>query len=256
MLVLNDFSTISLEELKERSSLLKRHETKYLIDKGILLDVLETLKNHYDILAIGPEGNQNKIFTYESCYFDSECRWSYRQHHQGKRLRAKVRTRAYLDSDDMTYFEVKLKKWTQTFKYRLPIDREEHGTIGEQSQQFMQEKYSKLYKQTLEHSLSPLMSIRYKRITLVHKTDKERLTIDIWCTFDNDSKSFVLENSVIMESKSDKINSASKQILKSHGIWTIGSCSKYCLWNIVLNGVKYNRFKGLMKKIGKIEKKQ
>ena len=122
MKILDAFSPISLEKLKERTALLKRHETKYLVEKDKLFDVLETLKEYYHILEIG----QKRIFEYESCYFDTEDKMNYFQHHQGKRHRVKVRTRAYVDSKDLTYFEVKLKKKTQTFKYRIPIDRDNH----------------------------------------------------------------------------------------------------------------------------------
>ena len=116
------FDAINLVELEERSKLLKRNETKYLVHKNQLFSVIDDFIEHYDILEI----NGNRLFHYDSCYFDTEERWAYLQHHQGKRLRSKIRTRAYLHDDHSTYFEVKLKKQGQTYKYRYPIQRSEH----------------------------------------------------------------------------------------------------------------------------------
>ena len=113
----------------------------------------------------------------------------------------------------------------------------------------MHKKYHEQYDKQLNQNLTAGMMINYKRITLVHKQKKERLTIDLDCTFVNDNKEFTLGNCVIMESKSETKHSDSKYLLKEHGIKTVGSCSKYCLGNIILNGVKFNRFKSLMKTV-------
>lgn len=104
--ILRQYDSLSLAALKKRSNFLKRKETKYLIHQKKLPDVLKLFLDDYDLLEI----DGVSVFTYDSCYFDTDHLRSHHQHHQGKRHRAKMRTRAYVNDPDLTYFEVKLKK--------------------------------------------------------------------------------------------------------------------------------------------------
>jgi len=215
-------------------------------------DILQQIMQDYHILEI----DWKRQFGYDSIYFDSDCRKCYSQHHQGKRHRVKIRTRSYTNDNSLTFFEVKLKKKKKTHKIRFSIPRHEHGQITTSGRSFLDTWYQKMYKKKFEHTLTPNIAVYYDRLTFVHKQSNERLTIDFNLKFDWKNKAHELKNSVIIESKSDQTHGPSKYLLKELGIKSVGSCSKYCIGNIMLNGEKHNRFRELVKKIKKLERGQ
>ena len=97
------FKPISLDEMNS-VALMKRTDTKFVININYLPVVLNTLLKTYQILEI--EGR--RIMNYSSLYFDTEDFKFYLDHHNGRVNRTKIRQRKYVDSD-LTFLEIKKK---------------------------------------------------------------------------------------------------------------------------------------------------
>lgn len=240
--IINAFETISLKEM-ENVSLMKRTDTKFVIHEKHLIEVLESIKDQYRVLEI----NKNRLLPYSSLYFDTPKKKFYIDHHNGKVNRTKVRIRKYIESG-ICFLEIKQKDGKgKTTKSRISIDDFE-PELSENSINFIQ----KITKQNFD--LEPSIWNKFNRITLVNKTAKERLTIDLNLSFkkNNDFKTFT--NLVIIELKQERFTRTSPIVkqLKSKQINPY-SLSKYCIGMIsVYNELKYNRFKKKLIKINKI----
>src|SRR5512147_3050420 len=96
------FEPTDMQALNEKAAMLQRLDNKYIVEAEVLADALPILTRHFDMLEIGGL----RAFSYENCYFDGP-RWeSYFDHHRGRRRRAKVRMRKYLDAG-LCFVEVK-----------------------------------------------------------------------------------------------------------------------------------------------------
>jgi hypothetical protein len=101
---LQDFLTLSLSELNATASYLKRIDRKFLLNGKQFSEVLEDLKQDFQILEIKGQ----KVFSYDNVYMDSEDYFFYNQHQDRKKSRTKIRTRYYIDSN-LAFFEYKQK---------------------------------------------------------------------------------------------------------------------------------------------------
>ena len=101
--LLNHFETVSLDDL-DRVRLLDRKDTKFVFNQIDLPHILEKLKPFYRILEI----NNDRVYTYDTTYFDTDDFQFYVQHHNGSRNRFKVRFRRY-SSNKKLFFEINEK---------------------------------------------------------------------------------------------------------------------------------------------------
>jgi hypothetical protein len=85
--------SVDLQQLDE-VSLLNRIDSKYLLNKNSLDLILPFISENYKVLEIG----NNRIFTYENNYFDTQNLQFYHDHHNGYLNRIKVRSRKYLET--------------------------------------------------------------------------------------------------------------------------------------------------------------
>jgi len=249
---LQDFKTISLTELNATASFLKRIDKKYLISYKQFAKILDELMDDFYVLEI----KGKKIFSYDNIYMDTPDYHFYDQHQNKKKIRTKIRTRYYIDSNS-AFFEFKHKvKWV-TSKYRYEFPSEEHGFMTKGKKRFFEWVWQSMYENTKAPKISPSIETKYKRITLVKKDWTERLTIDFDVRTNDlrDSKStdVELKNLVIVESKSLSKKCKSSEIMKKHKIKKAKSCSKYSLW-VVYSGLakKYDTFANTMREIKKI----
>jgi hypothetical protein len=83
---------------------MKRVDTKFIVHKDQLPQLLDNIHNDYRVLEI----NQNRVMTYKSKYFDTPNAHLYLLHHNGKASRVKVRIRNYVESN-LFFLEVKQK---------------------------------------------------------------------------------------------------------------------------------------------------
>lgn len=241
--IITKFKPITLPGLNE-VALLKRTDTKYILHRNDLIHVLDMVADDYQMLEIGDD----RLMTYNTIYFDTEDNAFFNAHHNGKVHRAKVRKRMYKESD-MCFLEIKKKNGKgQTNKFRTSIDTNHfRDKLTENALSFIHNTISE------EYVLQQKLSNSFQRITLANKERKERITIDVNLSFENDKAAFSLDNLVIIEIKQERVNRKSPivAVLKSqeHRPYRL---SKYCIGMVNLySDIKYNRFK---KKLLTIEK--
>jgi hypothetical protein len=236
--VLSKFQSVDLAGL-DRVKLMNRIDQKFILPERQLNDLLLEILPYYTVLEI--EGKRE--FAYDSLYYDTGNLDLYRDHHNGKPNRVKVRKRDYLDTNT-SYFEIKRKiKGYRTEKYRVRTAM--NDTIGE-------EESSLLQKQDLTHlQLIPSLKIHYRRITLAGIHISERITIDRALAFKNSTCIEQLDGLIIVEVKQDQVKHESPIIgaLRKRRNRPFG-ISKYAL-GVVLLGLnsKTNAFRHKVTKI-------
>ena len=236
---LSGFASISLEEMNG-VSLLKRVDTKFLTTSSELSELLPYLYSDYQILEI----DGNRLMNYSTLYFDTQDLRCYKEHHNGKAKRHKVRIRKYVESD-ICFLEVKEKQNSgMTNKVRCSIDDFE-TSLSTESKQFIEKATKK------DWELKPALHNYFQRFTLVNTQRSERVTIDLGLKYKTDATTKQFKNVVIVEVKQEKQNTRTPiySILKSNRIRTV-SFSKYCMGvSNIFTDIKSNKFKELNLKI-------
>lgn len=246
--ILAKFESISLEEM-DSVKLMERTDTKYVFNIKELPDILEGMLSQYRLLEINNVRNQR----YESLYYDTDDFLLYIKHLRGKKTRYKIRFRRYLDSDGLTFLEIKHKnnKGT-TRKKRVKMPDIESG-IGEQAANFILKNTP--YNPEI---LYPGIWVNYSRMTFINKFSQERLTIDTNLTYKNannsDTNSVTFNELVIAEAKREKAASISQfiRLVRKTGVRE-GSISKYCfgIYNLI-NDIPKNNFKPKVRMVCKM----
>lgn len=232
--LLSSFEPISLKEM-DRVKLMNRVETKFLFGVDRLMEILEELKDDYQVVKI----EENMLPTYRSLYFDNPEFFFYSEHHRERTSRYKVRYRTYLDSN-LSFLEVKHKYKGRTNKKRIKVD-----AVYEDMPTLHRDFLKKM--QVPKSDLQPVMTNRYKRITLVSKHSVERLTLDIDLSFQFGEIQKDLKSIVIAELKQERVTRDSPfyKVVRQKEMRPY-RLSKYCMGIIKLYGqenIKYNRFK-------------
>jgi hypothetical protein len=242
------FDPIGLAALNSKAEMLERLDNKYVLDAAILRGAVAKLIVHFDILEI--EGR--RAFTYDTCYFDDADWQSYFDHHQGRRRRAKVRIRKYVEAR-LCFVEVKLKdKRGTTVKRRLPYDPVKFGVLDETALAYVHRAYFDQYGQQFPHALTRTIDMRYVRMTLVAKEGGERMTIDGRLRFFAPGSSHSVDDDrFILETKSANGNGIADRILRGLHQHPVKHCSKYCTGVAILNrSAKHNKFLPALRKLG------
>jgi hypothetical protein len=231
--ILEEFEPIDLKEM-DAVKLMNRTDTKFLFTMQQFETVLKEVKDQYRVLEV----NGKRLSQYRTLYYDTENLNLYAQHHKGKLNRYKIRHRTYVESDT-GFIEVKFKNNKgRTIKKRIKELLPPSNWEGE-NRLFLTKT------QPFEpNTLIPAIWVNYCRYTLVHKTELERLTIDVNLEFVKDSVTKKLEGLVIAEVKQEKKKpTAFLKMMKKYHIRE-GSISKYCMGiALTCNGVKKNNFK-------------
>ncbi len=231
--IISDFSPISLNEMDD-VKLMSRTDTKFAFKANKLPLLLNKILPFYRVLAI----DGKLIHDYKSLYYDTDDRKFYIDHHNQRVNRNKIRFREYVGSG-LTFLEIKLKNNKgKTIKKRMKVDK-----ISEELTEKQQAYITKTIGKPLE--VSAKQWINFSRITFVHKTQKERLTMDVNLTFENKEHNGDLKQIVIAEVKQERMSRASDfmRVAKEMSILPI-RISKYCMTTLKLNPtLKQNRFK-------------
>ena len=236
---INRFSSISLNEMNS-VALMKRTDTKFIINLSQLILILKKIEKSYKVLEI----KNDRIMSYSSLYFDTIDNKFYKDHHNGKNNRTKIRQRKYVESN-LCFLEVKQKNGKgETKKSRIPVIDFELN-LTKSSKEFI----SKTTNQ--EYNLEPSLWNGFNRITLVNLEGKERVTIDLNLSYNIVDKEKGFENLVIIEVKQERFNRKSEIVKSLKSIrQNPYSISKYCIGMISLyNDLKYNVFKKKLIKI-------
>jgi hypothetical protein len=239
---LQDFESISLKAL-DAFKLMNRVDTKYIFNRSQLVDILDKIKYDYKVLEI----NQQRLFNYESLYFDTPAYNFYFDHHNCRSNRIKVRFRKYVDTGDI-FFEIKKRvKGERTDKYRIKTDAIHHELLAEEMN-LMQSLSLK------EQALENKVWINYKRITLACLSNQERVTIDMDMSFEKGVKLMGFSDLIVAEVKQDRFsrlssftNEMRKNIIPDFRI------SKYAMAVAMMEqGIKNNAFKYKINKLLKV----
>lgn len=230
--ILAKFDPIQLEQMKE-VELMNRTDTKFLIGRSVFASILPELQKGYYALEIKGQ----RMIEYSTLYFDTPDQQFYLDHHNGRGNRFKVRIRNYVSSG-LYFLEIKNKFKGRTDKKRIAVEDFEE-VLKSGSREFIAAVLGE------DPGLVSTLWNYFDRITLVSKTDKERLTIDLNLGFKSENGEISYDNLVIAELKQEKLNRDSLfyQLMKQNGIRP-GGFSKYCIGSITLNEeLKYNNFK-------------
>lgn len=245
--ILQQFSPITLEEMQS-VKLMNRIDTKYLVPRSMLPQILNRLTDNYFVQV----NADRRIALYNTLYYDTADVEMYRVHHDRKLHRQKLRARIYCDTQE-GFCEIKTKNnKRRTKKKRIGIPVSIFGNMLSDSnvQDFVKAKL--WYAPEI---LIPQVENQFNRITLVNRDRSERLTIDSELHFTNrhTGRSCDLPFLVIIELKQDgNIPSYFKNVMLDMRIQP-KRISKYCLGTILTNPtVKSNRFKRKLRYIQKI----
>jgi hypothetical protein len=238
--IISNLKSVSLTEL-ECVSLQNRIDSKYLLSSSMLNNLLPFITENYKVLEI----DDNRIFTYENNYFDTEDLLFYHEHHNGYLNRIKVRSRKYLETGS-SFFEIKKKeKIERTNKIREKTE----GLISVPNQDMIH-KISLMSRKAL-NGIHKVLSNHFNRITFVNNAATERMTLDFNISFADENSEKKLEDIFVLEIKQSKCSehSSINQIIRNNNIRQQGF-SKYIYGVMLLkSGIKKNNFLPLLKKI-------
>ena len=239
---LSSFDKISLDEMNG-VSLMKRVDTKFILSESQLLKVFSKIQKDYKVLEIDNE----RLMQYSTLYFDTQNKKCFKEHHNGKLNRYKIRMRKYLVSD-ICFLEVKKKNnLGVTNKTRRQI-KDFETILSSDSKEFI---YNSQINDLL---LEPALYNNFNRITLVNKNYPERVTIDTNLSFKSADQEKIFDNLVVIEIKQEgkRLNTVMNKALKLMSILPT-NFSKYCLGiTNTFDNIKSNRFKEINLKINKL----
>jgi hypothetical protein len=228
----SEFEPITLDQVSD-ADLMRRIDRKFLLNDRDLPDLLDDCLGEYRILEVGGR----RLRSYLTRYFDTPDLALYHAHHAGRLPRFKVRIREYLDTSER-FLEMKRRTNTgRADKSRALItDEVSHALdlLGELSAE-VTPGFTK--------SLREVLSVAYTRITLVHRTALERLTVDVDLRLTAGERTITYPNVAFIEVKQhQRGGSPSVALLRELGARE-GSISKYCLGVIdLIEGVRTNLF--------------
>lgn len=252
--LLDSYAPISLAWLQAKSELMERKESKYLLHINQLERFLSSLQDQYEMLDI----NGVRIFKYENVYFDTQNHFFYHQHLQQHKSRTKIRTRKYVDSN-LDFIEYKQKNNNVIKKERISIGEEQFWRTSPETIAFLESCFKKYYDKNKDFALQAILRNWYQRITLCHKTKKERVTIDLNISYyevEKDAYSestpkFSLPHLAIIECKHAEKKPYFTALMEKEFVPEIHLCSKYCLWAYYLG--KTEQYKTFLPTIMYIE---
>ena len=240
---IEEFDPIFLREMAD-VNLMNRIDTKFAFRQEDLMRFLPILAIDYRALKV--EGIM--LPHYESLYFDDATFSFFRDHHNGKADRFKVRIRKYVESN-IFFLEIKHKFKGRTDKRRI-LTNDFNELQDEKERDFLRRQLN------IDAQLKPTMWNAFQRITLVSRTSRERLTLDFNIHFHMGEIQRNFDQLVIAELKQENLdrNSPFYKLMKKERIRPY-RLSKYCIGSVEIYGeevLKFNRFKKKLLFLNKI----
>ena len=238
--MVSQFVPISLDEM-DAVKLMDRIDMKFILPFEQFTGLLPQLAHNYKVLTI----DGNRVFSYQTNYYDTPELNMFYDHHNGRLTRFKVRHREYIESR-LGFLEIKLR----SNKGRIIKERIKYQNQNSQSFAGFIEKHTpynpgKLTCTVVNH---------FNRFTLVDHGLKERVTTDFNISFTDKLRNIFLNGLVIIEIKQARADKTSLiyQALKKNNIRPT-SISKYCVGVSLLNDKsKNNNFKHTLLQINKL----
>ena len=238
--MVSQFDPIFLYEM-DAVKLMDRIDMKFILPFEQFTGILPQLAQNYKVLTM----DDNRVFSYQTDYYDTPDLNMFYDHHNGRLTRFKVRHREYIESQ-LGFLEVKFR----SNKGRIIKERIKYQNQNNQSFAGFIEKHTpynpgKLTCTVVNH---------FNRFTLVDHGLKERVTTDFNISFTDKLRNIFLNGLVIIEIKQARADKTSLiyQALKKNNIRPT-SISKYCVGVSLLNDMsKNNNFKQILLQINKL----
>ena len=228
------FEVTRLEDMKQ-IAFNERIDIKYFFSLKLLPWLISEIESEYKILQV--EGFV--VQPYKTVYYDTPSLKLYLDHHNGKLNRYKLRKRLYI-ANNISFAEIKFKSNKGiTFKKRVSTDKN-LDILTEEDRIF----FGKSTNLTASE-LFPQATNYFNRITLVSKSEKERITMDFNLRLERLGLESNLGNLVIAEVKKPRNESITliETKLNELGIKS-SSFSKYCTAIAMIEeNTKNNNFK-------------
>lgn len=247
--MLNRYEPISL---KETSSirLMDRFDTKYLIPLSLLSEILSGVSQQYLVMT----EKERCIFDYDSLYFDTPDYEMFHSHHNRQAHRYKLRLREYCGFD-LVFAEIKEKYKGKTKKVRYQAAGYPDINACMEDAAMKDRILSIWAEQTpfQKERIDAVLFSHFRRFTLVHRSRKERITIDTDMRFSFDGISAGIPNIAVIEIKHSRAVAKLEMssILRANGVYPSGF-SKYCHGLMKIHpDLKYNNFKRTQQKLAR-----
>ena len=164
---------VSLDDLNERAALQRRTDNKYLVPVEDLSGILGGLADRHDVLEIDGE----RVFDYESTYFDTPSLRCFHDHIEDRRPRFKARTRCYVSTGDC-FFEVKVKHEDgETTKRNVDHDPDTRAELAPAGRDLLGEALPECGIEAPDDP-TPSLVTAFRRVTVVARDRPERTTFD------------------------------------------------------------------------------
>jgi VTC domain len=168
------FGPVSLDELNDRAALQRRTDNKYLVSSNDLARLAEALADEHDVLEI----DGDRVFEYDSTYFDTPSLQCFHDHVEDRRPRYKVRTRCYVATGDC-FFEVKVKRADgETLKRSVEYDPDKRGSMQPEARELVAATLAECGMGAPDDELSATLVTRFERVTVAARERAERTTFD------------------------------------------------------------------------------
>jgi hypothetical protein len=222
----------------------ERIDIKYFFSLKLIPWLISEIDGNYRILKV----EDTLIQPYKTVYYDTPNLKLYLDHHNGKLNRYKLRKRLYI-TNNLSFAEIKFKSNKGiTFKKRISTDKNLE-VLTEEDRLFFS-KNSNIPPE----ELFPQATNHFKRITLVSKSEKERITMDFNLILERHGMEANLGNLVIAEIKKQRTEPATliESKLNELGI-KCSSFSKYSTAIAMLeHNTKSNNFKIKIREYNKV----
>jgi hypothetical protein len=169
-----DLSAVSLDAMNDRAALQRRTDNKYVVALDDLAALVDELADTHEVLEI----DGDRVFDYESTYFDTPSLRCFHDHVRDRRPRFKARTRCYVATGDC-YFEVKVKREDgETLKRSIDYDPDERATIRPAARDLVHEVLPMCGIDEPESDPRTSLVTSFRRVTVVAREAPERTTFD------------------------------------------------------------------------------
>jgi VTC domain len=206
---------VSLGALDERAALRRRVDSKYVVPREELAEVVEAAADAYEALEI----DGHRAFDYESVYLDTPDLLCFRDHVDNRRPRFKIRTRMYYETE-ACFVEVKVKTADEeTVKRQMPHDPSAHGGLNPEARRFLDESLDELTGSPAPEALAPSLWTRYRRLTLASIEGGERVTtdLDVRLAAADDRATTLRDDLALVETKTEEGRGAVDRLLAEGG---------------------------------------
>ncbi|WP_341720904.1 polyphosphate polymerase domain-containing protein [Micromonospora sp. FIMYZ51] len=206
---LAQLTPVGLAELIDRAALQTRVDRKYVVPLDQLPHLLDQLVPAARVLDIDGE----RVFRYESVYFDTPRLISYHCAAYRRRRRFKVRTRSYLDSAQC-WLEVKISGARGSItKHRLPYDPGDRATVRPGRDFVDAALRQEAVQPAADDAFDPVLVTSYQRATLLLPASASRVTIDTDLTWRAGDSTLRLPGLAVVETKTSCTASPADRML-------------------------------------------